>query len=83
MIDYMIADLNNNMELNPVITKIFIKSKKINISIVFITHSYLNVTVTKEVRLNTTQFFTTKITKKRELQQIALKHSSDNDLKIS
>ena len=83
MIDYMIADLINNKELNPVITKIFIKSKKINISIVFITHSYLNVTVTKEVRLNTTQFFATKITNKRELQQIALKHSSDNDLKIS
>ena len=79
----MIADLINNKELNPVITKIFIKSKKINISIVFITHSYLNVTVTKEVRLNTTQFFATKITNKRELQQIALKHSSDNDLKIS
>ena len=33
--------------------------------------------VLKDVRLNTTHFFITKIPNKRELQQIALNHSSD------
>ena len=35
----------------------------------------------KDVRLNSTHFFTMKIPKKKELQQITLNHSSDIDLK--
>ena len=35
----------------------------------------------KEVRLNTTLFFILKIPNKRELQQIALNHSLDIDIK--
>ena len=62
-----------------VVTELFIRGRKLNISIVFITRSYFK--VPKEVRLNTTHFFITKILNKRELQQIALNHSSDIDFK--
>ena len=75
----MIADMINNKKLNPVITELFIRGRKLNISIVFITQSYFN--VPKDVRLNSTHFFVMKILNKRELQQIALSHSSDIDFK--
>ena len=71
----MIADMINNKKLNFVGTELFIRSRKLNISAVFITQSYFN--VPKNVRLNTTHFFIMKIPNKRELQQIALNHSSD------
>ena len=57
----------------------FIRGRKLNISIVFITQSYFK--VPKDVRLNSTHFFIMKIPNKRELQQIALNHSSDIDFK--
>ena len=53
----------------------FIRGRKLNISLVFITQSYFK--VPKDVRLNTSHFFIAKIPNKRELQQIALNHSSD------
>ena len=53
----------NNKKLNPVVTELFIRSRKLNISIVFITQSYFK--VPKEVRLNTTQFFIMKIPNKK------------------
>ena len=80
--DDMIADMinnNNNNKLNPIVTELFIRGRKLNISIVFITQSYFK--VPKDVRLNSTQFFIMKIPNKRELQQIALNHSSDIDFK--
>ena len=61
------------------VTELFIRRIKINILIVFITQSYFK--VSKEVRLNTGQFFIMKIPNKRDLQKIALNHSSDIDLK--
>ena len=76
--DDMIADMINN-KLNPVVTELFIRGRKLNISIVFITQSYFK--VPKDVRLNSTHFFIMKIPNKRELQQIALNHSSDIDFK--
>ena len=76
--DDMIADMINN-KLNPVVTELFIRGRKLNISIVFIMQSYFK--VPKDVRLNSTHFFIMKIPKKRELQQIALNHSSDIDFK--
>ena len=51
----------------------FIRGRKLNISIAFITQSYFR--VPKYVRLNSTQFFIIKISNKREIQQIALNHS--------
>ena len=75
----MILDMINNKKLNPVVTELFIRGKKLNISVVFITQSYFK--VPKDVRLNSTYFFIMKIPNKRELQQIALNHSSDIDFK--
>ena len=77
--DDMIADMINNKKLNPIVTELFIRGRKFNISIVFITQSHLK--VPKDVRLNSTHFFIMKILNKRELQQIALNHSSDIDVK--
>ena len=77
--DDMIADMINNKKLNPIVTELFIKGRKLNISLVFITQSYFK--VPKDVRLNSTHFFIMKIPNKRELQQIALNHSSDIDFK--
>ena len=57
----------------------FIRGRKLNISIAFITQSYFK--VPKDVRLNSTHFFIMKIPNKREPQQIALNHSSDIDFK--
>ena len=75
--DDMIADMINNNKLNPVVTELFIRGRKRNISIVFITQSYFK--VPKDVRLNSTHFFIMKIPNKREPQQNALNHSSDID----
>ena len=77
--DDMIAGVINNKKLNPVVTELFIRGRNLNISIVFITQSYFK--VPKDVRLNSTHFFIMKISNKREIQQIALNHSSDIDFK--
>ena len=69
--DDMIADIINNNKLNPIVTEFFIRGRKLNISIVFITQSYFK--VPKDVRLNSTHFFIMKIPNKRE---IASNHSS-------
>ena len=77
--DDMIADMINNKKLNPVVTELFIRGRKLNISIVFITQSYFK--VLKDIKLNSTQFFIMKIPNKRELQQTVLNHSPDIDFK--
>ena len=77
--DDMIGDMINNNKLNPIVTELLIRGRKLNISIVFITQSYFK--VPKDVRLNSTHFFIMNIPNKRELQQIALNHSSDIDFK--
>ena len=71
--DDMIADMINNTKLNSIVTEL--RGRKLNISLVFITQSYFK--VPKDVRLNTTHFFIAKIPNKRELQEIAINHSSD------
>ena len=75
----MIADVINNKKLNPVVTELFIRVRKLNISIVTITQSNFN--VLKDVRLYSTYFFIMKIFNNRELQQVALNHLSDIDFK--
>ena len=70
--DDMIADMISNSRLDSIVTELFIRGRKLNISLVFITQSYFK--VPKDVRLNTTHFFITKILNKRELQQIAINH---------
>ena len=77
--DDKIADMINNKKLNPVVTELFIRGRKLNISIVFIIQSYFK--VPKDVRLNSTHFVITRIPNKRDVQQIPLSHSSDIDFK--
>ena len=59
------------------VTALFLKGMKISISLVFISQSYFK--VPKTIRLNVTHHFIMKSANRRELQQIALKHSSDID----
>ena len=77
----MIADMINNKKLNSIVTELFIRGRKLNISLVFITQSHFR--IPKDVRLNCTHFFIMKILNKRKLQQIALNHSSNIDFKDS
>ena len=75
----MIPDMINNKKLNPVVSELFIRGRKINIFNLFTIESYFF--VSKNIRLNTTHYFIMKIPNKRELQQIAFNHSSDIDFK--
>ena len=77
--DDMIADMIHNKKLNSIVTELFIRGRKLNISIVFIMQSYFK--VPKNARLNTTHFLIMKISNKKELQQITINHSSDIDFK--
>ena len=66
--DDMVADMINNKKLNSVVTELFIRGRKLNISIVFNMQSYFK--VPKDVRLNSTHFFIMKILNKRELNKL-------------
>ena len=55
----MIADMVNNKKLNPIVTELFIRGRKLNISIAFITQSYFR--VPKDAGLYFTHFFIMKI----------------------
>ena len=77
--DDMIADIVTNKEFQSIIKELFIRCRKINISLVFITQSYFS--VPKDVRLNSTHYLIMKINNKRELQNIAINHSADIDYK--
>ena len=75
--DEMIADMLRNKKLNSVVTELFIRGRKLNIFLVFITQYYF--AVPKNIRLNSAHYFIMKILNKRELQQIAFNDSSDID----
>ena len=75
--DDMIADMLSNKKVNPIVTELFIRQRKLNNSLVFITKSYF--LVPKTTRPNSTHYFVIKITNKRELQQITFHRSSDID----
>ena len=77
--DHMIADIMTNKKFQSIIKELFIRCRKINISLVFITQSYFP--VPKDIRLNSTHYFIMKINNKRELQNIAINHSADIDYK--
>ena len=71
----MIADMIFNKKLDSVVTELFIRGRKLNISLVLITQSYFK--VPKNVRLNTTHFFIAKVLDERVHKRIAINHSSD------
>ena len=60
--DDMIADMLSNKKLNPIVTELFTRGRKLNISFVFIMQSYF--AVLKNTRLNSTHYFIMKILNK-------------------
>ena len=77
--DNIIADMESNQKLIPKVTEIFLRWRKLSVSLVFISQSYFK--VSKTIRLNVTHYFVMKIPNKKELQQIAWNHSTDIDFK--
>ena len=75
--DDMIADIMKNKTFQTIIKELFIRGRKLTISLVFITHSCFP--VSKDVRLNATHYFIMKINNRRELKNIAFDHSADID----
>ena len=77
--DDIIADIMTNKICQSIIKKLFIRCRKLNISLVFITQSYFS--FPKSIRLNSTHYLIMKISNRQELQNIAIKHSADIDYK--
>ena len=77
--DDMIADIITNKKFQTIIKELFIRYRKLNISLVFITRSYFK--LPKDARLNSTHYLIMKIHNRRELQRIAIDHSADIDCK--
>ena len=71
--DNMIAHMLSNKKLNPTVTELFIRSRKLNISLFFITQSYF--AVPENIRSNSLHYFIMKTPNNRELQRIAFNHS--------
>ena len=79
--DDMIADIMTHKKIQAIIKELFIRCRKLNISLVFITQSYFS--VTKEARSYSTHYLIMKINNRNDLQQISIDHSADIDfLKI-
>ena len=74
--DDMIADIMSDKKFQA-IKKLFIRCKKLNISLVFITQSYFS--VPKDVRLNSAHYLIMKINNRKWLQSIAINHPEDID----
>ena len=75
--DDVIADMLSNKKLNPMVTELFVRGRKLNIFLAFITQSCFS--FTKNIRLNLTHYFVMKILNEIELQQISYNDSSDVD----
>ena len=75
----MIANITTNKRFQAIIKELFIRCRKLNISLVCVTQSYFS--VAKEVRLNSTHYLIMEIHNRRELQNIATNHSADIDYK--
>ena len=77
--DDMIADTMRSEKFKAIVKGIFIRCRKLNISIVFITQSYFR--TPKDVRLNSTHYILMKIGNKKELKSIAEENSGHLDFK--
>ena len=73
--DDMIADIMTNKKCQQILEELFIRSRKTNISLVFISKSYFF--VPKNVRLNCMHYYIMKISNQIELSNIAQNHTSD------
>ena len=77
--DDMIADIMSSKKIKAIIKGLFIRCRKLNISIVFITQAYFR--TPKDARLNSTHYVIVKIQSRKELQNIAQEDSGDIDFK--
>ena len=77
--DDMIADIMSSKIFKAIIKELFIRCRKLNISIVFITQSYFK--TPKDARLNSTHYILMKIGNKKELKSIAEEKSGNVDYK--
>ena len=75
--DDMIADIMTSKKFSAIIKELFIRCRKLNISLAFIMQSFFP--VPKDVRLNSTQYLIMKINNKKQLENIAISHSTDID----
>ena len=64
----MMADIMSNKKFEAIIIELFIRYRKVNISLEFITQSYFS--VPKDVRLNSTLYLIMKINNRKELQDL-------------
>ena len=77
--DDMISHVMSDKKAQQVLKDVFIRCRKLNISLCFLNQSYFS--VPKDVRLNCTHYIIFKLNNKRELQNIAINHSADIDYK--
>ena len=64
--------MGSNRKLSPMVTDLFLRGRKVNISFLSVSQSYFK--VPKIIRLNATHYFIMKIPNKRELRQTASNH---------
>ena len=79
LFDDMIADIVSSKKFKAIIKELFIRCRKLNISIIFITQSYFR--TPKDARLNSTHYVIIQIEIRKELQNIAQENSGDIDFK--
>ena len=77
--DDMIADIMRIEKFKAIVKELFIRCRKLNNSIAFITQSYFR--TPKDARLNSTHYILMKISNKKELKSIAEEHSDHSDVK--
>ena len=73
----MIADIMTNKKFQAIIKELFIRCRKLNISLVFITQSYFS--VAKDVRLNSAHYLIMKVNNRKEVQNMTISTSADID----
>ena len=76
--DDVIAEIMTNKKFQAIIKELFIRCRKLNISLLFITQSFFFF-FPKDVKLNSTHYLIMKINSKGELKNIAINHSADID----
>ena len=72
LIVFDMINMLSNKKFNLIVTEVFFRGRKLNISYAFISCA-------KNIRLNSMHYFIIKILNKRELQQMPFNHSSDID----
>ena len=72
LIVFDMINMLSNKKFNVIVTEVFFRGRKLNISYAFISCA-------KNIRLNSMHYFIIKILNKRELQQMPFNHSSDID----